>query len=88
MSREATDIGTMVHDYCESFACGIDMPMPDVPQALNGIQAFLQRYKANDVKFLHTERLVYSRDYNYCGKFDALIERGGKRCLVDFKTSK
>lgn len=88
VSKEATDIGTMVHDYCESFACGIDMPMPDVPQALNGIQAFLQRYKANEVKFLHTERLVYSRNYNYCGKFDALIEWGGRKCLVDFKTSK
>lgn len=88
VSKEATDIGTIVHDYCEWFACGIDMPMPEIPQALNGIQWFLARYKSNEIKFIHTERLIYSRQHNYCGKFDALIERNGKKCLVDFKTSK
>lgn len=88
VSKEATDIGTIVHDYCEWFACGVDMPMPDIPQALNGIQWFLSRYREHNIKFLHTERLIYSKKHNYCGKFDALIERDGKKCLVDFKTSK
>lgn len=34
------------------------------------------------------EKLVYSRQRNYVGRFDAIIEVDGKRYLADYKTSK
>lgn len=44
-------------------------------------------YRENDVEVIHLEKIVYSREYDYCGKFDALLKINGKVYMVDFKTS-
>lgn len=51
------------------------------------LDSFKSWYKENDVKVIHLEKIVYSRKYDYCGKFDAILQINGKNYLVDFKTS-
>ncbi len=43
--------------------------------------------KQHKVKFVSTERIVYSKKHDYIGKMDAEAMVDGKRVLVDFKTS-
>lgn len=87
---EACDIGGMVHDWVEDFAAhGTTTIDPSSPKEVRqGIKAFLKWYNANDVKFLETERLIYSREYGYVGRFDCIAEVNGKKTLIDWKTSK
>lgn len=91
---EAADFGTMVHDWAEKFANsqidGSERPEIDDswPQEVkNGINAFVDWWLANDIKFEKTEQMVYSNDYDYCGIFDAIATINGKRVLIDYKTS-
>lgn len=95
ISGEAKDVGTVVHDYCERFsiACIKGESLPDIPQdidykILNGLNAFLEWYSQHDIKFLEVEKIVYSKKYNYVGKFDALANIDGVLTLIDYKTSK
>lgn len=89
------DVGTIVHDYAEAFgkARKAGEPVPPLPEtapeeAYKGIEAFLTWVKNNDVKFLETERLVYSKKHGYVGTLDLLAEVNGKVTLVDYKTGK
>lgn len=95
VKKEAAEIGSRVHDYCERFAiaCMKGEPLPDVPndiddKIVSGINAFLDWYSQHDIKFLEIEKIIYSRKYNYVGKFDALCTIDGVLTLVDYKTSK
>ena len=92
--KKAGDLGTQVHDWCEQFAKAkmnktelpkIDKTFPK--EVILGINAFLDWYNKNKVKFIEIERLVYSKKYDYCGFFDALAKVNGKLCLIDYKTS-
>lgn len=88
VSKEATDVWTLVHDYCEAYANALNPELPENEQAKNWCSAFLNRVRNNDIKFIENERFVYSRKYNYCGKLDTIIEWNWKTYLADFKTSK
>jgi len=101
---DAADIGKRIHEYCELFALaqinGNDLP--DFPPVLdtdkqledgsypieNGINAFLEWFNDNDIKFLEAERLVYSKNMEVVGTLDAIAMVNGKRVLIDFKTGK
>ena len=93
--KKAGDLGTQVHDWCEQFAKAkmnktelpkIDKTFPK--EVILGINAFLDWYNKNKVKFIEIERLVYSKKYDYCGFFDVLAKVNGKICLIDYKTYK
>lgn len=91
-SKEAADIGTAVHAYLESYLnAGINKkPLPEMPVnplIRKAIEAFLDWTKANDVKFIASERKVYSRQYGYAGTLDALGYVNGELAIIDFKTS-
>lgn len=92
---EAASNGSLVHAWAESYARSKieNAPMPsigeDLPdQVIAGINGFLDFVNSRNVKFLEVERLVYSKEYDYCGLFDALVEIDGKKYVVDWKTSK
>ncbi len=40
-----------------------------------------------DIKWVASERFIYSNLYNYVGICDAIAEIDGKTVLIDFKTS-
>ena len=90
---KAADIGTMVHNWIEDFIrAGLaKKPLPKMPvnkEMRRSIEAFLAWTKENEVKFLNTERIVYSKKYGYAGTLDAEVMINGKYSVVDFKTSK
>lgn len=90
--KKAADVGTQVHDWVEQFIKAKskkDWPeIPKDPQVYNGITAFLKWTDEHDVKFLSSEKFVYSRKYRYAGIMDAEAVISKRICPIDFKTSK
>ena len=91
----AADIGHQIHEWIEKFVSA-KMNNTDTPQVdstmeqavINGIMAFLQWYNENEVIFLESERIVYSKEHNYIGTFDVLMKVNGINTLADFKSGK
>lgn len=88
----AAALGTKIHDWCEQYinhGLGLcDHPdMPEDQNVLIGVSSFVDWAKKHKVKFVSSERIVYSLKHKFMGKMDieALID--GERCLVDLKTS-
>jgi hypothetical protein len=93
--EEAADIGSLVHAFAQAFSESKlnGTPTPEIPtdadpRIIAGINAFLDWYLQNDVKFIACEQVVYSRDHGYCGIFDVLAEVNGQKLIIDYKTSK
>jgi hypothetical protein len=90
--QQAADVGTQVHDWVEMFIkAKSKKDWPEIPkeaQVFNGITAFLKWTEECEVKFISSEKQVYSKKYKYAGIMDAeaIIKR--KTCVIDFKTSK
>jgi len=85
--EEAANIGTQVHDWIEKYIKDEEPEMPESKEAQIGVNAFLDWVKSNKVKFISSERVVYSKKYNYVGKMDIEAKVNGKLCLIDIKTS-
>ena len=77
----------MVHEWAENFVKGNKPEVPTDEKVLNGVSAFLDWAKKNEVRFVSSERVVYSKKHNFIGMMDAEAEIDGKLCVVDFKTS-
>jgi len=84
----AADLGSKVHSWVEQYLKVGKKDLPDDDKVLNGITAFLKWVDAHKVKFVSSERMVYSRDDHYIGTLDAEAEVDGKLCVLDWKTSK
>lgn len=93
--EKTVDIGHEIHGWCEFYIRhqlkqkGFEsMPeIPNFPEAVQGVNAFLAWIDEHKVKFISTERAVYSVKYDYVGilDFEAVID--GSHCLGDFKSS-
>jgi len=93
--EEAASIGTQVHDWAEKFSIAMrnGQEMPDIrddfdDRVIMGINAFIDWYKEHKVKLIDAERLVYSKEHEFCGLADAIAEINGKLVLIDYKTAK
>jgi hypothetical protein len=92
---EASDHGTLVHDWITNFITatllGTDKPKFDTNmpnEVLLGIRGFLNWYNSHKVEFLKSENLIYSKKFGYVGKFDVHMIVDGRHTLGDFKTGK
>lgn len=85
--QEAATIGTEVHEWIEAYVKGEKVKMPERREAMIGVNAFLDWEKANKVKFISSERLIYSKKYGYVGTMDIEAKVNGELCLIDIKTS-
>jgi hypothetical protein len=90
--EQAATKGSEVHDWIEQYITAklkkTDKPeKPQDEQVLNGILAFLNWEREHQVKFLATEKIVYSKKYNFVGLMDCKAMIDGKISVVDFKTS-
>lgn len=85
--QEAAAIGDEVHKWIEQYLLGADPAMPESREAQIGVTAFLEWVEAHKVEFISSERIVYSRQYDYIGKLDIEAKVDGKHCLIDIKTS-
>lgn len=93
VKEEAAAIGTQVHEWCEEYINAKPkdrktLALPEEERALNGVTAFLSWVNTHKVKFIDTEKLVYSKKHDYVGLLDLKAIVDGKLTLVDFKTSK
>lgn len=92
--QEAADLGTEVHDWAEAYINHKlkpkTNPMPDMPTrpgAQVAAMAFLDWEKEHKVKFVSSERVVYSKKHDFIGKMDIEAKIDGDLCLVDIKSS-
>lgn len=85
--EEAASIGTEVHDWIEAHIKGEKPTMSETREAQIGVNAFLDWVSENKVKFISSERVVYSKTYDFIGKMDIEAKVNGKLCLIDIKTS-
>lgn len=86
-TKDAADIGKIVHKWCEDYIKGLKPERPINEFANNCIQAFLEFEERNNIKFKLSERIVYSRKYNYAGTLDLTAIVNDKNYVCDFKTS-
>ena len=91
--EEAAAKGSEVHAWIENYINSklkknVQRPaMPKDEQILNGVLAFLNWETEHKVRFLSTEKIVYSKKHNYVGLMDTKAKIDRKICAVDFKTS-
>jgi hypothetical protein len=92
VKEEAAAAGTEAHKWAEKFIKAKtknEWPaLPKDPAVYNAVSAFLKWVNEHKVRFVSSERKVYSRNHRYAGIMDAVAVIGGKRCVVDFKTAK
>jgi hypothetical protein len=92
--EQAATIGSQVHKWVEQFIkAKVKKEVPELPdqkkdpQVFNGVLAFMKWADEHQVKFLSSERFVYSKKHNYAGIMDCEAVINGKKSVVDFKTS-
>lgn len=90
--EEAAVLGSEIHDWCEKYINATlgkgSMPeMPEKKEVQVGVNAFLDWAKEHEVKFLSSERVVYSRKHDFIGKMDIECKVDKKLVLVDLKSS-
>ena len=95
--EEAAALGTQVHKWAEDYIGAkiskrIDIALPTDERVLNGVLAFLKWVKEHKVKFLESERVIYSKKHKYIGTMDCVFTMGEEKHKIkhvgDFKTSK
>ena len=91
--QEAADLGTEIHDWAERYIRhklkekGCEMPeMPERKEVQIGAMAFLDWEKEHKVKFISTERVVYSKKNDFIGTMDIEAIVDGDLVLVDLKS--
>ena len=68
--KKAKTIGEMVHDWIEQHIKGQKPVMPADSRVLNGVTAFLLWVDECGIRFLDSEKLVYSKKHGYAGMMD------------------
>ena len=94
-SGKAATIGTKVHEWIENFVKKEEVAEVINPEMQSAIDQFMEFGNTYDVKFKASEQKVYSKEYEYAGTFDGIIEinKGNATIspgiyLMDIKTSK
>lgn len=90
--QQAADVGTQIHTWAEAFIkAKSEKEWPEIPkepQVANGVAAFLKWVDEYEVKFISSEKMIYSKKYKYAGIMDAEAIIKKKLCVIDFKSSK
>ncbi len=95
-SKEACDIGMLVHSWVESYLLflasqGDLQPLPENVEARCACEAAIEWIESHKYRPRLIETRLYSRKYGYAGTADAqgmVASINGKPCIVDWKTSK
>jgi hypothetical protein len=54
---------------------------------IEALSQFIHWYNNHNIEIVAFEQIIYSRQYDYAGRFDAILRIDGKLYLVDFKTN-
>ena len=91
-SKEARDIGTAVHKWCEEainwkLGNGEEPTMLTDERAVSAIDGFRDWIAQNNIEWVSSEERIYNREHNYAGTVDAVAYVNDEFCVIDFKTS-
>ncbi|HOH62093.1 MAG TPA: hypothetical protein PK698_06455 [Bacilli bacterium] len=82
----AGEIGKAIHAWVEAHIKGDEPEMPDDAKVLQGVVSFLDWTHDHKVEFLDSEKVVYSKFFDYVGTLDLIVKIDGKKYLADIKT--
>ena len=90
--KEASTIGDKAHKWCQQYILATlkkaEFPeMPTEKEVQIATSAFMDWVKEHAVKFVSTEKVVYSKKHDYIGCMDIEAIIRNRRYLVDLKTS-
>ena len=94
-TKEAADVGSLIHAWIEDYInkkliaspqTNVEIVMPLNARMQNGVKAFLNWEKDNQIEFIRSESKIYSKKYNYSGTCDLIAKVNGQLSVVDFKT--
>lgn len=97
VKEKAATIGSIVHEFAEDYIKGKKPEIPekikgmkkdDMEKIRNGIIAFLKWVNDHKIKFVASEKLLYSKKHGYVGLMDVAYKEKGKLVAGDFKTGK
>jgi hypothetical protein len=91
-SSQALDIGTIVHDWIEGYITyklgTAERPIDLIDKRAKGCaDAFLDWESKHSVKYVYTERKIYSKKHEYAGTLDILAIVDNELTVIDIKTS-
>lgn len=78
------EIGTRVHAWIESHIRGVDTGTDELIEP--AVKAFLKWEAKTKPEWIFSERVLYSKKYDYCGTVDGGAIIDGLRTVIDFKT--
>lgn len=85
-SKKASERGVDLHRYAEDYVKG--KPVPTIDEGHEPYaKAWLQFLRDFRPIFHLAEAPVYSMTYHYAGTLDAIVEIGGRRYVLDYKTT-
>lgn len=83
-----TDIHQWLEQYIKAKISKTDLPkLPDNKAYQSTLQSFFEWEKKGNVVFEESEKVVYSKKYNYAGTVDFIAKVNGIRIIGDIKTS-
>ena len=91
----SVDIGKEMHDWLEKYIKFklkekgyTSIPdIPNIPEAITGVNSFLAWEKDMKPKYVSSERMVYSMKHDHMGTMDIELIVDKQLCLGDFKSS-
>ncbi len=86
-SQRGKDVGTDVHAVIEEYLNTGNITRTYLPDIDKPLKSFLEWWGETKPKVLGTEQIIYSKQFDYCGTYDALLEIDGKVVLADIKTT-
>ena len=86
IKEQSANIGNIIHQWCSDYINGKKPAMPEDEQAVRGCTNFLDWVNEYNVKFLWSEKIVYSKKYGYVGTADIGAMIKNKKYLIDIKT--
>lgn len=78
------EVGLAVHDWIEAHIAGTDNII--TPDIALGVASYLEFEKQHKPKYKFSERVIYSKAYNYAGRVDSGMILDDMYGIVDFKT--
>ncbi|MBA3678607.1 hypothetical protein H0W80_00165 [Candidatus Saccharibacteria bacterium] len=89
---KGADTGTEVHkliaDYIALKLQGVESTIVSSnTQVQHSLNAFNHWQETYNPAYIHSEKPIYSKQYDYCGTFDCLANIKGKLTMIDFKTA-
>ena len=84
-SDKGKDVGSLIHAAIEAYLLDEEQEVPK--DAQKPLESFKKWFEKLEPTVLDVERIIYSKNLDYAGTFDSLLEIDGKTVLCDVKST-